>query len=187
MDSQIGEFADLKNDRCFKLLHMDDNEKRSTYHTTNFRNNFCKTDFYNGPYKHLDVYNGLGVSNGKVGGCNIITDDALTRGQITARPDDKLMESRKYEAHSFNNLMPNPKISSNVQMNGFCDVSMSTNSCDFLTSTSVGYHPQENFDARFDYIGVNSRNYGRKDSTYYKNMGQVNFNKSLGPHGRYSK
>ena len=181
------EVGDLRNDQCYKLLHMTDNKKKSDYLVTNYRNNNCKDKFHNTPFSgEMSVYNGLGVSNGYVGGCNIIADDNVTRPLIHSKPEDKLQE-RVTQDRYFIPLPPTQGNVYNIQDNGICNFDTHTNKCGFLTSTTVSSNPQGGYNPVMDRYGVNSRNYNRKDDNHYKFSKVTDFEKFVGPHGRYTK
>lgn len=180
--------SNLHSDMDYKLLEMEDNKNMSDYTIKNYRYNHCKDKIINGPHERdLGVYNGLSVSNGYVGGCNIVTDTGL-RPQIQSKPVDKLQESVP-ESLRFKILLPlyEKQIhNTNMATTGLCNKSYKDNACDFLTSTSLSVDPQNNFNQSFDRIGSNSRNYQRKDARFYKD-GKYSFSSDIGYHGRYSK
>lgn len=188
MDSSYStlEFTDLLNDKCYKMQHMKDNNKQSDYTIKNYRNNNCENNHHTGPL-NIGVYNGLGINNGNVGGCNILSDDEVTRPHIQQKPEDALQEQIK-EMRYFKPL-PFSSISDtryNINNSGICKNNINTNSCDFLTSTTVSTNPQAGFDASFDRIGINTRNHLRKDATFYKNADVNASYNSYGSHGRFS-
>lgn len=185
--SRTLEAGDLRNDQCYKLLHMTDNKTKSDYIITNYRNNECKDPFHRGPFSEdMAVYNGLGVSNGYVGGCNILADDDVTRPLIHSKPEDKLQERVTQDRYMI--PLPGPQGPVyNIQENGLCSFEIPSNQCGFLTSTTVSSNPQMGYNPVMDRYGINSRNYGRKDDNYYKTAKITDFEKYLGPHGRYTK
>lgn len=176
------ELTDLKNDYDYLLLEKQKNNNYSNYQTTNYRNYKCKTNFHNGPFtrKDLQQYNGLGVSNGYVGGCNILDDDRVTRPLIHSKPLDKNFERIERQRYRHQTLP------TNINYNGICNNKFESNTC-MYTSTTVPVDPQRNIDPTFDRIGINTRNYNRKDSSHYKNIKTYNLLNTIGQHGRYTK
>lgn len=178
----VFEMGDLRNDKCYKLLHMQDNEQISNYKITNYRNDNCSNPIHNGPFdKDLSIYNGLNVNNGYTGGCNIMTDDELTRGLQVSRPEDKLM-GRIEEQERYMIPLPN-----SYNPAGFCTDTITNNMCPIITKAEISGRPQMGFDPMFNRIGINARNYQRKDAAFYKEKTNYNFMNDVGERGRYTK
>ena len=146
MDSPLPyhELTSLKSDYDYLVLEKERNNKYSGYQTTNYRNYNCKSNFHKGPFtnKNLQQYNGLGVDNGYVGGCNIMDDDKLTRPLIHSKPLDKLQD--RIEKQNYRHQM----LPKNIRENGICHNTYGSNTC-LYTSTTAAVDPQSNIDPRF--------------------------------------
>ena len=145
-----------------KFMYKDTqyNDPQAKWITDNYRT----IQFTNNPnyyFKKDQVYDLIGINDGKGPGKNPMNDSDLTRGNYQDKPYGKLAD----------------KTSWYDQRREFLDIKITNDEIEhdnFLVSTTISDKPQKNFWPSFETHGINTRHYSRKSELYYKKLSKQN-------------
>lgn len=175
-----------RSDPCYVKTRVNDSRQIANYNLTNYRNQWkCNQKAFN---TFNPIYNQQGIHNGTGLDCpqNVRASSDLLHSQLVTKPLDKLQEEINEERYY--DYLPKKSGMYNITKGGICDVSFNTNSCNILTSTTVGPNPQRGYNPIFDRVGINTRDFRRKNEYWYKKQKHaLNIENTMGSHGRFTK
>ena len=152
---QVYQNSGLQAEKAYIRTDTKDNQNQNYLQTKNYRT----TQYTQNPkylFKRDQVYDLQGINDGKGPAMNIMVDDQLTRGNLSAKPNDRLAEQVTFIRHV--NFLP--RKTKTIQHDKF------------LVSTTLSSKPQTSFMPQFDTCGINCRHYNRKVDKYWRNKYQ---------------
>jgi hypothetical protein len=145
----------LQAEKGYIKVDTQDNKNSSDWRVSNYRTTtYTKNPEYY--FKKDQLYDLLGIYDGKGPGRNVMVDDKLTRGQTEPRPNDKLTEQVTFIRRVDFLPAKHRQITHNK----------------FLVSTTIPSRPQTSFCPQMDLKGINCRHFNRKTDKYYKDKYQ---------------
>ena len=165
-DTTFQEYEKNKNilDKKYKVEEL----QKTLYNDTQFNephsqwliDNYRTTEYTKNPnylFKKDELYDLIGINNGKGPGKKPDNDSNLTRSNLQNKPYGKLADKSSWYK----------------QRKEFLDIPITSDEIDhdkFLVSTTISDDPQDNFWPSFEVHGINTRHYARKSELYYKKL-----------------